>query len=122
MAESAPIKIQLFKHSDDVRSVKAGETIFSQGEIGEEMFIVRSGQVEVRIGDKLITAIGEDEVFGEMALIDDGPRSASALAVTDTELIPVSRKRFEFMVQQSPGFALTMLKIFAQRLRAVAAK
>lgn len=122
MHDNAPIKIQLFKHSDNVRSVAAGEVIFSQGDTGDEMFIVRSGQVEVRVGDKIIATINEDEAFGEMALVDDRPRSATAVAVTATELVPLSRKRFLFMVQQAPDFALTMLQVFAQRLRAMDAK
>ena len=122
MNDNAPIKIQLFKHSDNVRSVAAGEVIFSQGDTGDEMFIVRSGQVEVRVGHKVIATINEDEAFGEMALVDDRPRSATAVAATATELVPLSRNRFLFMVQQAPDFALTMLQVFAQRLRAMDAK
>ena len=58
-----------------------------------------------------------DTIFGEMALIDNEPRSATAVAITDVELVPISEKQFLFLVTQTPYFALKVMRILAQRLR-----
>jgi len=58
-----------------------------------------------------------DTIFGEMALIDDEPRSATAIAATDVELVPVSEKQFLFLVSQTPYFALKVMRVLATRLR-----
>jgi len=62
--------------------------------------------------------LAADSIFGEMALIDNEPRSATALAITDVELVPISEKQFLFLVSQTPYFALKVMRILAQRLRA----
>ena len=59
-----------------------------------------------------------DNIFGEMALIDSEPRSATAVAITDVELVPISEKQFLFLVSQTPYFALRLMRVLAQRLRA----
>ena len=59
-----------------------------------------------------------NSIFGEMALIDDAPRSATAVAVTDVELVPVSEKQFLFLVSQTPFFAIKVMRVLARRLRA----
>ena len=61
--------------------------------------------------------LSADDIFGEMALIDSEPRSATALAVTDVELVAVSEKQFLFLVSQTPYFALKVMRTLAQRLR-----
>jgi CRP/FNR family cyclic AMP-dependent transcriptional regulator len=61
--------------------------------------------------------LGADSIFGEMALIDNEPRSATAVAVTDVELVPVAEKQFLFLVSQTPHFALKVMRALAQRLR-----
>jgi CRP-like cAMP-binding protein len=61
-------------------------------------------------------------VFGEMALIDSNPRAATAVASTACKLVPVSQKRFLFMVQQTPHFSLQIMKVIAERLRKMDAR
>ena len=61
--------------------------------------------------------LSADSIFGEMALIDNEPRSATAVAITDVELVPISEKQFLFLVSQTPYFALKVMRILAQRLR-----
>ena len=117
MANDTRIKVGFFKNADRVLAFKPGDVIFKEGDVGTEMFVVRSGLVELRIGDKVLDTVGEEETFGEMALIDQRPRSACAIAATDCEIVPVDSKRFLFLVQQTPNFALLMLKIMANRLR-----
>jgi CRP-like cAMP-binding protein len=66
----------------------------------------------------MMADLAADSIFGEMALIDNEPRSATALAITDVELVPISEKQFLFLVSQTPYFALKVMRILAQRLRA----
>ena len=100
------------------RSAKAGSVIFREGDEANELFVIKSGQVRIQIGNRTITELGQDSIFGEMALIDSEPRSATAVAVTDVELVPVSEKQFLFLVSQTPYFALKVMRVLAQRLRA----
>ena len=66
----------------------------------------------------MMADLAADSIFGEMALIDNEPRSATAVAITDVELVPISEKQFLFLVSQTPYFALKVMRILAQRLRA----
>ena len=76
------------------RSYKAGDVIFRQGDPAEELFIVKSGKVEVRLGNRLLDTLPELSIFGEMALIDRSPRSATVVAATDATIVPVGEKQF----------------------------
>ena len=98
-------------------SFKAGDTIFREGDNAIDLFVIKSGQVRIQIGNKTVSELGPDAIFGEMALIDDEPRSATATAVTEVELVPVSEKQFLFLVSQTPYFALKVMRVLAQRLR-----
>ena len=96
---------------------KAGSIIFREGDEARDLFVIKSGEVRIQIGNRTITELGPDSIFGEMALIDNEPRSATAVAVTDVELVPVSEKQFLFLVSQTPYFALRVMRVLAQRLR-----
>jgi CRP/FNR family transcriptional regulator, cyclic AMP receptor protein len=96
---------------------KAGAIIFREGDRAQELFVIKSGEVRIQIGNTTVSELSADHVFGEMALIDSEPRSASAIAVTDVELVPVSEKQFLFLVSQTPYFALKVMRVLAQRLR-----
>ena len=98
--------------------VKAGGIIFREGDAATELFVIKSGQVRIQLGNRTLTELGPDSIFGEMALIDNEPRSASAIAVTDVEIVPVSERQFLFLVSQTPYFALKVMRVLAQRLRA----
>jgi CRP/FNR family cyclic AMP-dependent transcriptional regulator len=102
----------------EARQVKAGSVIFREGDEAHELFVIKSGQIRIQIGNRTITELSADSVFGEMALIDDEPRSATAIAITDVELVAVSEKQFLFLVSQTPYFALKVMRVLAQRLRA----
>ena len=100
------------------RFVKAGGTIFREGDEAQELFVIKSGDVRIQLGNRSISELHANDIFGEMALIDNEPRSASAIAITDVELVPVSEKQFLFLVSQTPYFALKVMRVLAQRLRA----
>jgi CRP/FNR family transcriptional regulator, cyclic AMP receptor protein len=99
------------------RNFTKGRTIFQEGDHGEEFFIVMRGQVEIRRGDRHLETLGPDGIFGEMALIDDNPRSATVVALTDVTLAPIKENQFLFLVQNTPFFALSVMRVLAHRLR-----
>jgi CRP/FNR family transcriptional regulator, cyclic AMP receptor protein len=101
----------------DAQSFKAGSVIFREGDEARELFVIKSGEVRIQIGNRTVTELAADSIFGEMALIDNEPRSATAVAVTDVELVGVSEKQFLFLVGQTPYFALKVMRVLAQRLR-----
>jgi CRP/FNR family transcriptional regulator, cyclic AMP receptor protein len=101
-----------------VRAYNAGDVIFRQGDKAEELFVIQSGTVEIRLGNRLLDTLPERSIFGEMALIDGAPRSATAIAATDVKLVPVGEKQFLFLVSRTPYFALNVMPALARRLRA----
>ena len=115
--------VDLFHAEDtELASFRAGQDVFREGEPGDVMYVVRQGQVELRVKGVLMETLGPGGVLGEMALIDHAPRSATATAKTDCELVPIPEKRFMFMVQQTPHFALQIMKVVAERLRRMDAR
>jgi CRP/FNR family cyclic AMP-dependent transcriptional regulator len=107
----------LFLNETDSQTFKAGQTIFSEGGPGDFMYGVIEGEVDIRKGGKVVDTVGAGGIFGEMALIDHAVRSASAVAKTDCKAAQISEKRFYFLVQQTPNFALHLLRILTDRLR-----
>lgn len=97
----------------------AGATIFKEGDRGDHMYFVQSGTVELRVGGKAVHEIEVGGFFGEMALIDNAPRSATAHAATDCRLMPVDRRKFEYLITMTPGFVIEMMRVIAGRLRAM---
>jgi CRP/FNR family transcriptional regulator, cyclic AMP receptor protein len=100
------------------RSAKAGEVIFRAGDVADQLFVIKSGEVSIQLGNRTLAELPANSIFGEMALIDASPRSATAVAKTDVELVPVSEKQFLFLVSQTPFFALKVMRTLARRLRA----
>jgi len=101
----------------ETRRIRAGDVIFGEGDKADELFVIKSGHVRIQVGNRTMADLTADNIFGEMALIDSEPRSATAVAITDVELVPVSEKQFLFLVTQTPYFALRVMRILAQRLR-----
>ena len=99
------------------RSFNAGETIFAAGDAGDNMYVIRSGEVEVERDGKIVEMLSEGCIFGEMALIDGSPRAATARAKTDCELAPITEKSFLFLVHETPFFAIAVMRALADRLR-----
>jgi CRP-like cAMP-binding protein len=102
----------------ETKFIKAGGIIFREGDEAHELFVIKSGHVRIQLGNRTLAELSDNDIFGEMALIDSEPRSATALAVTDVELVAVSEKQFLFLVGQTPYFALKVMRVLAQRLRA----
>lgn len=100
------------------RTFKAGETIFHAGDPATELYVIQEGRVGIQAGNRLLDTLEGKTIFGEMALVDGAPRSATAVAMTDVTVVPVSEKQFLFLVSQTPFFALKVMRVLAGRLRA----
>lgn len=99
------------------RRLAAGQLLFEAGETGREMYIVRTGTVELRLGSRLLEVVAPGGVVGEMALIDPAPRSASAVAGADCSVVAIDEQLFNQLVKSVPSLALEMMRILARRLR-----
>ncbi|HVX80487.1 MAG: Crp/Fnr family transcriptional regulator [Devosia sp.] len=104
------------------RSVKAGDVIFRAGDRGSEFYVVRDGSIAIQVGEQVVEHVGPSGVFGEMAMVDAKPRSATAIAATDSVIVPLSEKQFVALVREAPYFALAVMRVLAQRLRAADAE
>jgi CRP-like cAMP-binding protein len=95
-----------------------GVSIYRRHERGDSAYIIRSGQVEISERGRAVEIMRPGEIFGEMALIDKEPRTASAVALGEVELIPIDRPLFQVLVRDDPDFAQTIINLLARRLRA----
>lgn len=107
----------LFLNETEPKHFKAGEKIFGEGDAGDYMYGVIEGEVHILKGGKVVDTVGAGGIFGEMALIDKTARSATAVAKTDCKAAQIAEKRFYFLVQQTPNFALHLLRVLTERLR-----
>jgi CRP/FNR family cyclic AMP-dependent transcriptional regulator len=107
----------LMRFARDQRAFAAGQVIFAAGDPGDVMYVVKEGEVEVLVRDRVVETIGPGGILGEMALIDRNPRSASARAKTDCQLVPIDEARFTYLVHQTPYFAIEVMQVMARRLR-----
>lgn len=103
--------------TEEYQSFIAGQTIFQEGNPGDRMYIVSEGQVDIVAGSQFLETVGPGGILGELALIDDRPRSATAIARTDCLLAPVNRQHFLVLIQRTPAFALQVMRVMADRLR-----
>ena len=103
---------------------RKSEVIFEEGSFGSEMYVLRSGRVRVyrtsAEGEIELGVFKPGEFFGEMALVDNAPRSASACALEDdTRLIALDKDKFLFLVSHQPTFALVIMHVLCQRIRSL---
>jgi CRP-like cAMP-binding protein len=94
-----------------------GEVLFSEGDKGDKMYVIRSGEVEVERDGKIVETLSGGGIFGEMALIDGSPRAATARAKTACEVAAITEKTFLFLVHETPFFAIAVMRVLADRLR-----
>jgi CRP-like cAMP-binding protein/HEAT repeat protein len=95
----------------------AGETLFAQGDKGEALYIICQGEVEVRLGERVVAKLGAGECIGELALLDGEPRSATAVATCDTTLLEVASDRFKHLLLTQPPAARALLRTLDRRIR-----
>lgn len=105
---------------------EAGSIIFRENDMADVMYIIKSGRIEVfkESGDKKVTIaeLGEKAFFGEMAILEDAPRSASVKAVEDSALIAIDKNSFRESIYEYPDIAFEALKCLSSRLREASAR
>jgi CRP-like cAMP-binding protein len=108
---------ELFRQDTDALQLAPGDFLFREGDKRDKMYVVLEGEMDVRLGDYVVETAREGALIGEMALIDDRPRAANAVAKTACRLAPIDQRRFHFLIQQHPHFATHVMKELADRLR-----
>jgi CRP/FNR family cyclic AMP-dependent transcriptional regulator len=113
---------KMFRGDEDVRALKAGDVLFREGEPGDLMYVVKSGDMDIMVRNHVLERTGPGGIIGELAMVDKSPRSATVTAVTDCEVISIDRRGFTFMIQNTPFFALHVMGVLADRLRGMNAR
>jgi CRP-like cAMP-binding protein len=103
----------------EVVTLAPGEALFNKGEPGHLMYVVKSGYLQILDGNYVYETVSVGSIVGEMAIVDGSPRSATVRAIQPSIVIPVDERRFLFMVQQTPFFALRVMRVMTERLRAM---
>ena len=109
--------VSLFDSEKDQLSKSAGQVVFREGDEAHELFVVLSGEVELRVGDQVVEVVQPGGLFGELALVESSPRTAAAVVKTDAVLVPINERRFTYLVANTPFFALQVMGVLAGRLR-----
>ena len=117
MAENAFDYEALASGGYPLQRFEPDQRIFTQDDEGAAMYVVRSGKVAIMSGGAVLESIGPNGIFGEIALIDGSPRSATAVAREPTEVAVIDERAFLYLVERNPGFALDLLRRLAARLR-----
>lgn len=110
------ITVSILQKQSEPKTFSANETIFKEGDAGDFMYGILSGQVELWVNGKVVETIETGAVFGTGALIGVGNRTYTAIAKTGCQLAYLDQRRFLFAVQETPLFALEVMKSYSERL------
>jgi CRP/FNR family transcriptional regulator, cyclic AMP receptor protein len=114
----AEIDMRMFARSAGANvNFPAGTVVFNRGDPGTCMYVVQSGVVEMLIGDKVVEECGANEAIGFMSMIDGAPRSSTARVKEAAELSVLDQRKFRFMVDEVPNFAIYVMGAMARRIR-----
>ncbi|MBX3060084.1 MAG: SpoIIE family protein phosphatase [Anaerolineae bacterium] len=111
-----------FHRAEEFQPVSAGQVIFQEDQPGDVMYVLIEGEVHITMHGKRINHLRPGDIFGEMALIERGPRSATATAVTDGLVLPVNRQQFTELLREYPDFALWVMDYMSVRSRRMMAE
>ncbi len=121
-------ELQLLAKNCQERSFAAGSTLFSQGDTGVGLYVIKSGQVRILQAanpdraEKELDVLSPGDVLGEMALLDDQPRSASAVAIDDVSVLLLPVWEFRSILRGHPEIAVKLLSVLSRRLRKAEAR
>ena len=116
--DSSMVFFELFAHNPTIIHVPTGELLFAEGEQGGLMYVLASGNADVVVNNRVVENLQHGSIVGEMGLVSPGPRSASVVATSDCEFVAIDEKRFQFLIQNTPFFAMQVMRVMAERLRA----
>jgi CRP-like cAMP-binding protein len=109
--------INIFRSARDTVALEAGEVVFKEGDPGDVMYAVVEGSVDIARAGNVIETVPAGGIFGELALVDESARGATATVATAARLAKVDKKHFTYLVHEHPTFALQVMKVMAERLR-----
>jgi len=95
----------------------AGTKVFKEGDLGDRAYLIQDGEVEITKNGLLLATLKKGELFGEMALVDDQPRMATARALTDVSVVIIGREAFREKLAKSDPFIRGLLNIFVRNIR-----
>jgi CRP-like cAMP-binding protein len=111
------IFFDLFRHDPEFLKLKSGEVLFHKGDVGDSMFVLIEGTAEITIDGLSFELLEHGSFVGEMAVIDGSPRYATVTALSQCKFVVVDNKRFHFLIDETPGFAIEVMKVMSSRLK-----
>ena len=112
----------LFERDDNTKELQAGETLIEVGETIDQMYVVLEGEAEIVIGENSVETVKRGGLIGELSMVDRFPASATVKALSELKVAIVDDRRFLFLIQQHPTFAVEVMKVMAFRLRRMDAR
>jgi CRP-like cAMP-binding protein len=109
--------INYFHNVKEFDTYITGETIFKVGDPDKVLYAVLEGEVEILFNGQVLEVVGEGGIMGEKSLVDDNPHTTTAIARTDCKIARVDERQFMFLVQETPMFAIHVMRVMAQRTR-----
>ena len=109
--------LALFAEDTKVVNLEPGQELFKKGDSGRDMYVILSGELEVADGNHIFATVGAGEIVGEMALVSNEPRSATVRAISAAAVTPVDERRFLFLIQHAPFFAVSVMQTLSARLK-----
>lgn len=113
-------ELDFFSKQLSLRSVPKNTTLFQEGEVGDYLFFIVEGSVEIRLGSasakNIIATLGYGQCVGQMALIDDYPRSATVTAMEPSELLLITKNKMDNMIKEYPALGIKIFKGLAKNL------
>jgi CRP-like cAMP-binding protein len=115
--KTPPRRFGLFRNASKTTVYPAGITTFEEGSEGDTMYAIKRGKVAVLVGGKTVDTLADEEIFGEMALLEHAARTATVVTLEETELVEIDEPQFYILVRQNPHFALQLMQLLSERLR-----
>jgi CRP-like cAMP-binding protein len=107
----------LFRNEPDIVVFAAGVQIFAAGDPPDAMYVILEGEIDIRLGAVSLDIARSGDIVGEMALVDQSTRSAAIISLTPVRLARIDRRRFLYLVQNTPTFAIDVMTVMASRIR-----
>jgi CRP-like cAMP-binding protein len=111
------VKFNRFSDSTEYATFKQGDVIIKEGDSGDLAYGIKEGNVDIMLGGTVIEHVDAGGIFGELSLIDQRTSGVSVVAVTDCQIVPINKRQFMFLIEQTPYFALDVMSVMADRLR-----
>jgi len=107
---------QLFDSAENIEVYSPGDVIFREGDQAHHMYVVLDGEIELQVAGRRVGTSKAGDLMGEMAIVGSHKRTATAIAKTPCRLAPVTERRFVLLVQETPYFALHVMKVLTDRI------